>query len=116
MQADGGFIEDIEHAEHGRTDLGRQADALGLAPGKAGAGPIQAQVVETDVGEEGQSFANFDAYPPGHIALSAGSEAGSGIVQAAFKVREENLKFSDGKRVELMNRAPINTDAARFGS
>ncbi len=32
VEADGGFVENVEHALQAAADLGGQADALGLAP------------------------------------------------------------------------------------
>ena len=49
MQADGRFIENIEHAHEASTDLRCKADALRLATGKRGGCAFEREVVEPDV-------------------------------------------------------------------
>ena len=34
VKADAGLVEDVEHADQARPDLGGQADSLGLTPGE----------------------------------------------------------------------------------
>ena len=53
VQADAGLVEDVEHADEGRADLRRQADALRLAAGERRRGALQRQVPDADVVEEG---------------------------------------------------------------
>ena len=48
MEADAGFIEDIEHADETGADLGGEADALGLAAGEGGAGAVEGEVGQAD--------------------------------------------------------------------
>jgi hypothetical protein len=59
MQADGRFVEDVQYPDQGGADLGRQADALPLAAGQGARSPLQAQVIEADVGQKGQPLAHF---------------------------------------------------------
>jgi hypothetical protein len=54
VQADRGLVEDVEHAHQAGPDLGRQADALGLAAGQRARRAIERQVVESHVDEEAQ--------------------------------------------------------------
>jgi hypothetical protein len=52
VQADRGLVENVEHAHQLRADLGRQADALGLAARERGRGARERQVIEADVDQE----------------------------------------------------------------
>ena len=55
MQADGRLVKDVEHAHEARADLRCQADALCLAAGECGRGPVEREVIEADVDEEPQT-------------------------------------------------------------
>ena len=46
VQADRGLVQDVQDAHQARADLGRQADALGLAARERLARPVERQVVE----------------------------------------------------------------------
>ena len=52
MEADGGFVEDVEDAAQARADLGGEADALAFAAGERGGGAVEREVVEADGVEE----------------------------------------------------------------
>ncbi len=56
VQADRGFVQNIEHARELRTDLRSQADALILAPGQGGAGSAQSEVFQTHVRKKVQAL------------------------------------------------------------
>ena len=45
VQADGGLVQDVEHAGQTRADLGGQTDALGLAAGEGACAAGEGQVV-----------------------------------------------------------------------
>src|SRR5262249_40864587 len=51
-EADGGLVEDVEHADQARADLGREPDALALAAREGRRAAIEGQVVEPHVDEE----------------------------------------------------------------
>ena len=55
VQADGGFIQNVEHAHQGRADLRGQADALRLAAGERAGAARKGQVVKPHVREEAQA-------------------------------------------------------------
>ncbi len=59
MQSDGRLIQDVQHPDEPRPDLGGQADPLGLAPGEAPRGPVQRQVPEPHVEEELEPLADL---------------------------------------------------------
>ena len=46
MQPDRGLVEDVEHADQTRSDLGGEPDPLGLSPGQSGSRAGQGQIVE----------------------------------------------------------------------
>ena len=59
VQADGGFVQHVQHAGEGSTDLTGQADALALAAGQTGHAAVERQVVQADVDEERESVDGF---------------------------------------------------------
>ena len=59
VQADARLVEDVEHADQARADLGGQPDALGLAAGERRRAAAQREVVEPDVPQEAQPVAHF---------------------------------------------------------
>ena len=56
VQADGGLVEDVEHAHEARADLGGQADALCLAAGERRGGAREREVVKAHVHQEAQAL------------------------------------------------------------
>ncbi len=59
VQADGGFIQHIEHAGEAGADLRRQADALAFATGQRARRARQSQIVEADIEQERQPLADL---------------------------------------------------------
>ena len=59
VQADAGLVQDVHHAREARADLGRQADALGLAARKRRRGAIERQIVQTDIHQEAKTLADL---------------------------------------------------------
>ena len=59
MKSDGGFIEDIEHADQTGPDLGRQTNSLGFAAGERCRAAIEAEIAESDLFEKTESFAEL---------------------------------------------------------
>ena len=72
VQADARLVEDVEHAHQAGADLGGQADALGLAAGQGGRGPVEREVVEPDVEQEAQPLLDLLEHPLGDLALARG--------------------------------------------
>jgi len=68
---DRGLVEDVQHAHQARPDLSCQPDPLGLATRQRLAGPIERQVVETDIEQEAQAGRDLleDLAGDGHLAL-----------------------------------------------
>jgi len=59
VQADGGLVADVEDAHQAGADLGGQAQALGLAGGEGGRGPIDGEVIDAHVHQEAQARADL---------------------------------------------------------
>ena len=51
MEADGGLVKDVTRADESGADLGREADALGLAAGEGGGAAVEGEVLKADVGQ-----------------------------------------------------------------
>ena len=59
VQADGRFVEHVEHARQARADLRGEADALALAAGQRAGIARQGEIFEADIIEEAQPVADF---------------------------------------------------------
>ena len=70
MQADGGFVQHVEHAAQFRTDLRREADALRFSAGKRGGAAIEAQIMQADGFQKFEAAADFIDHPPGDLHLA----------------------------------------------
>ena len=71
MQADGGFVEDVENAHEPRSDLGGKAYSLRFAAGKRCGSAFEREVVQAHVHQKPQAGANLfhDGRTYGGIAL-----------------------------------------------
>jgi hypothetical protein len=70
VQADGGLVQDVEHADQPRSDLGRQPDPLRLAAGERLRRAPEGEVLEpTSTRKRSRSVTSFRIGP----AISAGS-------------------------------------------
>ena len=59
VQADGRLVEHVHHADQAGADLRGQADALRFAAGQGVGLALQGQVVQADIDQEAQAFADF---------------------------------------------------------
>ena len=59
VEADRGFVEDVEHADEAAADLAGEADALRFAAGERGGGAFEREVFEADVVQEAEAAADF---------------------------------------------------------
>ena len=71
VQADGRLVQHIGHAHQAGTQLGGQADALGLAAGKGGHGPAQGKIFQPHVAHEGQAVGQLLEQGLGHQGVAA---------------------------------------------
>ena len=59
MQPNRWFIQDIHHTHQARSDLGCEADALCLTPGKSFGCSIQGEVLQANINQETKALANL---------------------------------------------------------
>ena len=59
VQPDARLVENVEHANEPRPDLGGEADALGFASRERLRAPAECEVIEADVDEEAKPFADL---------------------------------------------------------
>src|SRR5690606_7465485 len=70
VQADGGLVEDVEHAHQAGADLGGQADSLRLTARERAGGAVEREVVEADVEEELEALLDLLEHPLGDLSLA----------------------------------------------
>ena len=71
VQADRGFVQHIHHPHESGSDLGGQADPLGLAAGKGFRRTGQGQVVQSHIGEKSEAGPDFMHDLGGDLRASA---------------------------------------------
>ena len=59
MESDAGLVQNVQHADQPRTDLRGQPDALAFSAGQRRGGPVQREVVQSDIDQEPQPLANL---------------------------------------------------------
>ena len=59
VKPDAGLVEDVQHANQARADLGREPDPLSLAARQCRRCSIERQIVEPDLGEEAEPLADL---------------------------------------------------------
>ena len=69
MEADRGLVEDVEHADEARSDLGGQPDPLRLAAREGRRGALERQVAHADVVEEAQPLVDLAQDQPSDLTL-----------------------------------------------
>ena len=106
MQADGGLIQDVEHAHEARADLGRQADALGLAARKRRGGAIERQIVQTDIHQEAKTLAD----------LLDDGVADEGLALGELEGIEEREGLTAAHAANLVNGLAANRDGEHLGA
>ena len=72
VQADGGLVEHVAYALQIRSELRRQANALGLAAGERGSGAIQLQIAQPHVAEKSRARRQLGQQVAGDVALATG--------------------------------------------
>ena len=104
VQADRRLVEDVEHADQARADLGRQPDALALAARQRAGGPVQREVVEADVHQEAEPLADLLEHPPRDRRLAL----------AQRQRREEPRGVLDGEAHDVGDRAAADLEPERL--
>ncbi|VWM05150.1 Uncharacterised protein [Collinsella intestinalis] len=106
MQADGGLIQDVEHAHEARADLGRQADALGLAARKRRGGAIERQIVQADIHQEAKTLAD----------LLDDGVADEGLALGELEGIEEREGLTAAHAANLVNGLAANRNGEHLGA
>src|SRR5690606_40373598 len=102
MQADGGFVEDVEHSGQPRADLAGEADALAFAARKRARIAREGEIFEPDIVEEGEAVADFLEH-----ALADGD---LGVVEMAGQVGEPLRGGADGELGHLADVPAVDLD------
>ncbi len=105
VQTDRRLVQHVQDANQAGTDLGRQPDALRLTTGQCAGRAVQRQVVQTDIEQEPQSFANFLENSLGDRLLAAGQ------LHRAKEIRA----FVNGHRADFGNVLAANGDGENLG-
>ena len=105
VEADRGLVEDVEDADELRADLGREPQPLGLAAGERLRGPVELEVADADVVEEGEPLPDLldDPVPD---QLLGGRQA---------ELVEERERARDGHPREVVDRAAADGDGEHLG-
>ncbi len=72
VEADGGFVEDVEDAAELGADLGGEADALAFAAGEGGGAAVEGEVAEAYGVEEFEALDDLALEAVGDDAVAAG--------------------------------------------
>src|SRR5215469_2187765 len=106
VEANGGFIEDVERSDEAGAERCGELNALGLAPGECGTEAVEGEVVEADLVKEVDALANLFEDLSGDLSLR-GRE---------FERVEELLCFGDGESGDLADVLVVNEDGAGLGA
>ncbi len=105
VQADRRLVEDVEHADERRPDLGRQPDALRLATAQRRRRALHRQVADADVLQEVQPLLDLAQDEPRDVAL--------GVCQ--LHLGQPRQRRADAQVRELVDRHPRHEHRARLG-
>ena len=113
MESNRGLVKDIETSREPGANLGGQPDSLRLAPGKAGRGPRQRQVVEANVDHEPQAGSDLIQDAAGHGLLAIAQlqtlEEANGLGdREAGNFRDVETGDGDSQRLGLEPSAPAD--------
>ena len=78
VKTDGRLVQDVQHANEFRTNLGGQTDPLALSSGKGTGRPVQSQVVESYVKHESYPLVQFLEDITGYVVLPISQFCGQG--------------------------------------
>ena len=104
VQADGGFVEDVQHALQAAADLRGQSDALGFAARERGGRPVERQVVDAHADEEAQARGHFADDAMADLPVALGQWPGA----------DEVVHLPDGERRDLGDGLAAHADVARL--
>ena len=99
VQADGGLVENVEHAAQAGADLRGEADALAFAAGERGGVAIEREIVEADGAEEFKALDDLAADALGDEGFARGEGEVDGGGERA--VEREGGEVGDGEAADL---------------
>ena len=105
VQADGGLVEHVEHADQAAADLAGQADALRLSAGQGAGRAGEGQVVEPHIEQELHALAHFLEDAVGDHVLAV----------AQLQGRHGLDGVGDGEAAQLVDVAAAHGDGQRLG-
>ena len=106
MQADGGLVEDVEHAAEARADLRGETDALAFAAGERGGVAVEREIAEADGAEEFEALDDLAADAFGDEGFARGEVEIDGGGERA--VERQGGEVGDGEAADF--------DGERFGT
>ena len=106
VQSDARFVENVKHADKSRADLRGQPNPLRFAAGERVALPVQREVRQADVFEEGQPGADFLDDFTGHMLFKLGE----------FQRSEEVQRFLDAHPRHVDDRLVADGNSQAFRS
>ena len=77
VEADGGFVEDVEDAAEAGADLGGETDALAFAAGERGGAAVEGEIAEADGVEEFEALDDLALEAVGDEAVATGEVHGA---------------------------------------
>ena len=104
VQADGRFVQYVEHAAKPRTDLRGEANALCFAAGERGGGAVQAEIAETNREQEVEPLGDFTQGTAGDVALPRGKSASHAVDGGPRFADCQSREIGDGKAGNLTAR------------
>ena len=104
METDRRLVENVEDADETGTDLRGEPDALAFPTGQRRGRPIQRQIIQTDVDEKPEPFANFFQDAMGDHQFALGE----------FQRTEEVGRSSHGEMRHLRDRLFGDLDGQAF--
>ena len=105
VQADGGFVENVEHPYQAAADLAGQADPLGLAARQGRCRAIQCKVMQPHVHQEAEASAD----------LFEGIFGNENLFGLQIQAVKEFLGQADGHGGEIRYGSIPNPNGQRFG-
>src|SRR5207247_10870665 len=100
MQADARLVEDVQHSDQARPNLGRQTNSLPFSPRQRAGRTVERQVVETNVNQEAEALTDLLEDAPGD----------RGLALRQRETVEEYGRLLDGLPHDLRDRVTCDLD------
>ena len=120
VQADGRFIQHVEHSPQARADLRGQPHALGFAAGKRRGRAVEREIAQADRQQKLQPLADFGQHAPGNLPLARAQrlfDGADGPDRRAHRLRRELVNGDPGDfyRQRLRPQPPARAGGAEGG-